>query len=79
LIFAIQRYMPAPFYIFDEIDMFLDGANAEMVAKMIKQLSLNAQFIVVSLRKPMIEAASRTLGVSMQEDNISSITGVKLN
>ena len=79
LIFAIQRYMPAPFYIFDEIDMFLDGANAEMVAKMIKRLSLNAQFIVVSLRKPMIEAASRTLGVSMQEDNISSITGVKLN
>ena len=79
MIFAIQRYMPAPFYIFDEIDMFLDGANAEMVAKMIKQLSLNAQFIVVSLRKPMIEAASRTLGVSMQEDNISSITGVKLN
>ena len=79
MIFAIQRYMPAPFYIFDEIDMFLDGANAEMVAKMIKQLSLNAQFIVVSLRKPMIEAANRTLGVSMQEDNISSITGVKLN
>jgi chromosome segregation protein len=79
LIFAIQRYMPAPFYIFDEIDMFLDGANAEMVAKTIKQLSLNAQFIVVSLRKPMIEAANRTIGVSMQEGNISSITGVKLS
>jgi len=28
-IFAIQRYRPAPFYAFDEIDMFLDGANAE--------------------------------------------------
>ncbi len=79
MIFAIQRYMPAPFYIFDEIDMFLDGANAELVAKMIKQLSSNAQFIVVSLRKPMIEAANRTIGVSMQEDSISSITGVKLN
>ncbi len=79
MIFAIQRYMPAPFYMFDEIDMFLDGANAERVAQMIKKLSANAQFIVVSLRKPMIEAADRTIGVSMQEGNISSVTGVKLN
>ncbi len=79
MIFAIQRYLPAPFYMFDEIDMFLDGANAERVARMIKKLSVNAQFIVVSLRKPMIEAANRTIGVSMQEGNISSVTGVKLN
>jgi len=79
MIFAIQRYMPAPFYMFDEIDMFLDGANAERVARMIKKLAANAQFIVVSLRKSMIEAANRTIGVSMQEGNISSVTGVKLN
>ncbi len=79
MIFAIQQYMPAPFYMFDEIDMFLDGANAERVARMIKKLSARAQFIVVSLRKPMIEAANRTLGVSMQEGNVSSVTGVKLN
>ena len=50
-IFSIQRHRPAPFYVFDEIDMFLDGANAERVAHMIKNLSANAQFIVVSLRK----------------------------
>jgi chromosome segregation protein len=79
MIFAIQRYLPAPFYVFDEIDMFLDGANAQRVARMIKKLSVNAQFIVVSLRKPMIEAANRTIGVSMQEGNMSSVTGVKLN
>lgn len=77
-IFSIQRHRPAPFYVFDEIDMFLDGANAERVARMIKKLAANAQFIVVSLRKPMIEAANRTIGVAMQENNISSITGVKL-
>jgi chromosome segregation protein len=78
LIFAIQQYRPAPFYAFDEIDMFLDGANAERVAKRIKKSSKDAQFIVVSLRKPMIEAAERTLGVTMQEDNITTITGVKI-
>jgi chromosome segregation protein len=92
LIFSIQQFRPAPFYAFDEIDMFLDGSNAERVAQRVKKakdnaqfivVSLrakdNAQFIVVSLRKPMVQAAERTIGVSMQENNITSITGVKLN
>jgi len=78
-IFAIQGYRPAPFYAFDEIDMFLDGVNAERVAQRLKKANEYAQFIVVSLRKPMIQAAERTIGVAMQEGNISSITGVKLN
>ncbi|MBN2487513.1 MAG: chromosome segregation protein SMC [Methanosarcinaceae archaeon] len=77
-LFAIQQYRPAPFYAFDEIDMFLDGANAERVAQRVKKAVKDAQFIVVSLRKPMIEAAARTIGVTMQENNITSITGVKL-
>ncbi|MDW7731874.1 MAG: chromosome segregation protein SMC [Methanolobus sp.] len=77
-VFAIQQYRPAPFYAFDEIDMFLDGANAGRVAQRVKTAVRNAQFIVVSLRKPMIEAAERTIGVAMQENNITSITGVKL-
>ncbi len=77
-IFAIQHYKPAPFYAFDEIDMFLDGSNAQRVSRRVKKAGTDAQFIVVSLRKPMIEAAQRTIGVTMQENNITSITGVKL-
>ncbi len=79
LLFAIQQYRPAPFYAFDEIDMFLDGMNAEKVARRIQKAAANAQFIVVSLRKTMIEAAKRTIGVAMQEKNVSSITGIRLN
>ena len=79
LLFAIQEYRPAPFYAFDEIDMFLDGVNAERVANRIRKSAGYAQFIVVSLRKPMIEAAKKTIGVAMQENNISSVTGIKLN
>ena len=78
-VFAIQQYRPAPFYAFDEIDMFLDGANAGRVAQRVKTAVKYAQFVVVSLRKPMIEAAERTIGVTMQENNITSITGVKLH
>ncbi|MGD9962950.1 MAG: chromosome segregation protein SMC, partial [Thermoplasmata archaeon] len=31
-IFAIQAHEPSPFYLLDEVDMFLDGMNAENVA-----------------------------------------------
>ncbi|HOV52684.1 MAG TPA: chromosome segregation protein SMC, partial [Methanothrix sp.] len=75
-IFSIQMYRPAPFYAMDEIDMFLDGANVERVAKLIGKISNRAQFIVVSLRKPMIMQSKFTLGVTMQEDNLSTVTGI---
>uniref|UniRef100_A0A7J2TH68 Chromosome partition protein Smc n=1 Tax=Archaeoglobus fulgidus TaxID=2234 RepID=A0A7J2TH68_ARCFL len=78
-ILAIQMFKPAPFYAFDEIDMFLDGINVERVAKMIKKRSKDAQFIVVSLRKPMIENADAVIGVSMGGDNSSMVTGIRMS
>ncbi|RLG35537.1 chromosome segregation protein SMC [Methanosarcinales archaeon] len=78
LLFAIQRYRPAPFYALDEIDMMLDGVNVEKVARLIEKLSHKTQFIVVSLREPMIERASKTIGVVMQDGNVSTVTGIQL-
>lgn len=77
-VFAIQKYMPAPFYAFDEVDMHLDGINVEKLSEMIKYQAKNTQFIVVSLRKPMIESANRTIGVTQKEKGITRVTGVKL-
>lgn len=77
-VFAIQRHMPAPFYAFDEVDMHLDGINVEKLSEMIKYQAQNTQFIVVSLRKPMIESANRTIGVTQKEKGITRVTGVKL-
>ncbi len=77
-VFSIQKYMPAPFYAFDEVDMHLDGINVERLADMIKSQANNTQFIVVSLRKPMIESANRTIGVTQKEKGITRVTGIKL-
>ncbi|MEM2086664.1 MAG: chromosome segregation protein SMC [Archaeoglobaceae archaeon] len=79
LILAIQMFKPAPFYAFDEVDMFLDGVNVERVAKMIKKRSKSAQFIVVSLRKPMVESADAVVGITLGGDNSSIVTGIRLN
>ncbi len=77
-VFSFQRYMPAPFYAFDEVDMFLDGINAEKLAHMVQRQSASAQFIVVSLRKPMLQHSDRTVGVTQKRDGISKVTGVLL-
>lgn len=77
-IFALQRYRPSPFYGFDEVDMFLDGANVEKLAKMVRQQAQQAQFIVVSLRRPMIEAAERTIGVTQARGSHTQVLGLKL-
>ena len=77
-VFAIQKYLPAPFYAFDEVDQSLDGINVEKLANLILTQSKNTQFIVVSHRKPMIESANRTIGVTQKEKGITKVTGVKL-
>ena len=77
-VFAIQRYMPSPFYAFDEVDASLDTMNVERIAQMVQNQSKDTQFIVVSHRKPMIESANRTLGVTQKEKDITKVTGIKL-
>lgn len=77
-IFALQRYRPSPFYAFDEVDMFLDGANVERLSKMIRHQAQQAQFIVVSLRRPMIESAERTIGVTQARGAYTQVLGINL-
>ncbi len=77
LVFAIQKYLPAPFYALDEVDANLDGINVERLAEIIQQQAKNTQFIVVSHRKPMIESANRTIGVTQKEHGKTRVTGVK--
>lgn len=75
-IFALQRFRPSSFYAFDEVDMFLDGANVEKLASMIWQQSRQAQFLVVSLRRPMIEKAERTIGVTQARGAHTQVIGL---
>lgn len=78
-IFAIQRYNPAPFYALDEVDAFLDAANADAVGELIDELAGDAQFVVVSHRSALLERSERAIGVTMQGNNISAVTGIDLS
>lgn len=74
-IFAIQRYDPSPFYVLDEVDMFLDGINAEIVSRMVKQNAQDSQFIMVTLRKVALKEANHVYGVTMRDTGISEMIG----
>ncbi len=76
-VFAIQRYKPAPFYLFDEIDAHLDDANVKRVADLIKEAAGESQFIVMTLRDVMMANAERIIGVFMRE-GVSRVVSLSL-
>ena len=76
LVFAIQKYMPAPFYALDEVDSALDPINIDKLASMISSQSKQIQFVVVTHRKPMIEVSDRSIGVTQKEKGKSLVSGV---
>ncbi len=72
-IFALQQTHPSPFYILDEVDMFLDADNAEVVSRIIRENSENAQFIQVTLRKVTLKQTEHIIGVMMQSSGVSEV------
>jgi chromosome segregation protein len=78
-IFALQRYDPSPLYVFDEVDMSLDGMNAEFVGRLLRHNAERAQFIVISLRKVTLKFAHHLFGVTMRGDGCSRVVGIHLD
>ncbi len=72
-IFAIQEHQPSPFYVLDEVDMFLDSVNAEIVADRIQKSSSKTQFIQVSLRNVALKKADHLIGVTRPPNGVSKV------
>jgi len=76
-IFALQFFKPAPFYILDEVDAALDKENSKRMVQLIKQMSKDSQFIVVSHNDTVIANSDIVYGVT-KVDNASKVVAVKL-
>ncbi|MBQ9245443.1 chromosome segregation protein SMC [bacterium] len=76
-VFAIQKYLPAPFYALDEVDASLDELNLDRLSEIIKEQAKNTQFIVVTHKQNMIKSADRTIGVTQKEHGKTLVTGIK--
>merc|ERR1711962_769505 len=63
LLFAIQSYHPAPFFVLDEIDAALDNTNIGEVASFIRSRSQDFQCIVISLKEEFFNKGDALIGV----------------
>ncbi|KAM7056582.1 structural maintenance of chromosomes protein 1B [Acridotheres tristis] len=71
LVFAIQSFRPAPFFILDEIDAALDNTNIDKVSSFIReQAHEQFQMIVISLKEEFYCKADALLGVCPEHDDI---------
>jgi chromosome segregation protein len=79
LLIALFRYKPSPFCVLDEVDAPLDDANVDRFANMVRDMSSQTQFIVITHSKRTMETASALYGVTMEEPGTSKIVSVRLN
>ena len=77
LLFAIYLVKPSPFCILDEVDAPLDDANVDRFMHLIRTFSESTQFILVTHNKRTMEAADRMYGITMAEQGVSKLVGVK--
>ena len=78
LLFGIYLVKPSPFCILDEVDAPLDDANIDKYLNLIKDFSIETQFMIVTHNKRTMAAADTLYGITMQEEGLSKVVSVKL-
>jgi chromosome segregation protein len=76
LLFAIFRYKPSPFCILDEVDAPLDEVNNDRFVRLVRDMSHDTQFIMITHSRRTMEAADVLYGVTMEEAGCSRLVSV---
>ena len=77
LLFALASIRKPPVMVLDEIDAALDETNTQKFARLLKELSKQTQFIVITHNSETMRGADVLYGVSMK-DGISHLLSLKL-
>ena len=77
LIFSLLRVSPTPFCIMDEVDAALDEANVNRFRDLLRDLSLNTQFIIITHNRGTVQVAQTIYGISMGTDSASQSISIK--
>jgi len=79
LLFAIFYFRPSPFCVLDEVDAPLDDANIHRFLRVLRELTGQTQFLVITHNRKTMEAADVLYGVTMEEPGLSKLVSVNLN
>jgi chromosome segregation protein len=78
LLLALFRIRPAPFCLLDEVDAPLDDANVERFCGLLREMSGDTQFLLITHNRRTMAHADVLYGVSMEEPGVSRIVSVRL-
>jgi chromosome segregation protein len=77
LLVGIFQYTPSPFCILDEVDAPLDEANVGRFTDLVKEMSVQTQFVLITHSKRTMSIAPVLYGVTMQEPGVSKLVSVR--
>ena len=70
---------PAPFCLLDEVDAPLDDTNVSRFCEIVREMSSNVQFVVITHNKTTMELTKQLIGVTMSEPGVSRLVSVDLD
>ena len=77
LLVGIFQYQPSPFCILDEVDAPLDETNIGRFTELVREMSVQTQFVLITHSKKTMSVAPVMYGVTMQEPGVSKLVSVR--
>lgn len=78
LLIGLFRVRPAPFCVLDEVDAPLDDANVERLCRLLREMSRDTQFVLITHNRRTMAHADVLYGVTMEEPGVSRLVSVRL-
>jgi chromosome segregation protein len=78
LLISVFQVRPSPFFLLDEVDAALDDANVGRFNDIVREMSKESQFLVITHNKRTIEVSDILYGVTMEEKGVSKLVSVEL-
>jgi chromosome segregation protein len=78
LLMGIFQFQPSPFCALDEVDAALDETNTGRLAELLRSLSKETQFLIVTHSRRLMQTGDMIYGVTMQDPGVSKIVSLHL-
>lgn len=79
LIFALLKVSPTPLCVMDEVDAMLDESNVGRFIDLLRELSSETQFVLITHNRNTVSAADVIYGVTMGKDSASQLMSLRLD